>query len=71
MPGITFCFVLFLAVCVKCRKTLRQQMPIPESSFPGAGFEDITEHFSLLSLVSVFYLITLINRAIQASVRES
>ena len=46
-------------------------MPIPESSFPGADFEDITEHFSVLSLVSVFYLITLINRAIQASVRES
>ena len=36
-------------------------MPIPESSFPGAGFEDITEHFSVLSLVSVFYLIPLIN----------
>ena len=46
-------------------------MPIPESSFPEGDFEDITEHFSFLSLVSVFYLITIINRAIQASVRES
>ena len=40
-------------------------MPIPESSFPEADFEDITEHFSVLSLVSVFYLISIINRAIQ------
>ena len=46
-------------------------MPIPESSFPEGDFEDVTEHFSFLSLVSVFYLITIINRAIQASVRES
>ena len=40
-------------------------MPIPESSFPETDFEDITEHFSVLSLVSVFYLISIINRAIQ------
>ena len=46
-------------------------MPILENSFPEADFEDVTEHFSVLSLVRVFYLITIINRAIQASVRES
>ena len=46
-------------------------MPIPESSFSEADFENISEHFSVLSLVIVFYFIIIINRAIQASVRKS
>ena len=44
----------FIAICVKCRKTI--QSSSPESSWPEKDFEDIAEHLSALNLVSVFAL---------------